>query len=75
MTQLETVRREAEGLLGVGFRWGLPLKVSADVIRRHLAANGVAQPTDLLAFTSNGRVSDSQVVDWDAPDGGEAVLQ
>jgi hypothetical protein len=70
LDRVKAARREAELTVCEGITRGMPMGVSHIVVQKTLAAKGLPIPEDILAFASNGRVSDADVTNWDAPRGG-----
>ena len=70
---VSATRREAERTVVEGVMRGMPMGVSHIVVQKLIAAKGLPVPDDVLAFASNGHVSDSDVTNWDLPKGGLTI--
>lgn len=70
LDHVKAARRDAELIVFEGIMRGMPIAVSHIVVQKTLAAKGLSIPKDVLAFASNGQVSDTDVTDWDTPRGG-----
>lgn len=69
LQDVKTARQEAEQMLAEGVHKRLPLAYVHFVISLMLARKDLPVPDDLLAWISQGRVSDKQVDDWRSPVG------
>jgi hypothetical protein len=67
---VKSMRREAELVVFEGIMRGMPMGVSRIVIQKTMIAKGLPVPEDVMAFASEGQVSDADVTDWDEPRGG-----
>lgn len=68
---VEKARINAQGIVFKCAKGGYPMWAAREGVIWYLKE--LAQlpvPDDVLAFASGGQVSDTDVVDWDAPDGG-----
>lgn len=74
LTKIDDARRTAESLVFEGISRGMPMLVSRYAVRAMMESRGLPVPGDVLAFASEGQVSDVQVVDWDDPEGGLAIF-
>lgn len=74
LSSIHDMRREAESLVFEGMARGMPMGVSRIVVTMTMQGKGLPVPDDILAFASEGQVSDKQVVDWDDPQGGLDII-
>ena len=63
-SRIEAARLEGLQLLAEGREQGFPLALSHFTVQIMLRKRGIIVPDDILAFLSEGKVSDSQVTDW-----------
>jgi len=64
----ELARRYAESLFAEGEQRGYPLAMSHLAVQLMMKKAGLPVPRDVLAFASNGIVSDADVKDWNQPE-------
>lgn len=70
LDDMEATRREAEQLFAEGVARRFPLAMSRIAVELLLSKRGMPVPTDVLRWVSGGRVSDTEVRDWDSVTGG-----
>ena len=68
---VDQARINAQGIVFKCAKGGYPMWAAREGIIWYLKElAGLPVPDDVLAFASGGQVSDKDVTDWDAPDGG-----
>lgn len=70
LAKIEACRLEGLQLLAEGRELGFPFALSHFAVKNMMRKRGIVVPDDILAFLSEGKVSDSQVRDWHSPVGG-----
>ena len=71
LEQIEAARPVGVQLLAEGRERGFPLALSHLAVQILLEKRGVVVPDDILAFLTEGKVSDRQVTDWESPVAGK----
>lgn len=74
LSKIDDARRTAESLIFEGISKGKPILVSCFAVRTMMKMRGLTIPDDVLAFASEGQLSDSEVINWDDPEGGLAIF-
>ncbi|MEC9312933.1 MAG: hypothetical protein VYA97_14295 [Pseudomonadota bacterium] len=69
LEKLEAARLRAREMLGEGISVDFPLWYTHHAISLLMKKRGFDVPEDVLAFASEGRLSDSWVRDWNDPCG------
>lgn len=64
----DQARQYAESLFAEGEQRGYPLAMSHLAVQLMMKRAGLPVPRDVLAFASNGIVSDADVTDWERPE-------
>ena len=61
LNEVEAARQEAELIIGEGVGKRFPLALSLIAVRILLEKRGLPLPEDVLAWVSNGEISDSMI--------------
>lgn len=69
LEQIEAARLVGLQLCAEGRERGFPLALSHLAVQLMLRERGIVVPDDILAFLTEGKVSDLQVVNWHSPVG------
>ncbi|MFC4667125.1 hypothetical protein ACFO5X_01045 [Seohaeicola nanhaiensis] len=76
LNAVKQARINAQGIVFESAKVGYPMWAARDGViwyLKNLARLPV--PDDILAFASEGQVSDEDVTDWDAPNGGLELVR
>ncbi|MBR9893820.1 hypothetical protein [Salipiger abyssi] len=65
--KIEAAKQTARMIFYLGVEAERPLRHSRKVTEMMLEENGLPVPDDVLAFASEGRLSDRNVRDWEKP--------
>jgi hypothetical protein len=69
LEQIEAARLLGLQLVAEGRERGFPLAMSHLAVQIMLQKRGLPVPDDIFAFLFEGKVSDRQVTNWNAPEG------
>lgn len=69
LEQIEAARLVGLQLCAEGRERGFPLALSHLAVQLMLRERGIVVPDDILAFLTEGKASDRQVMNWQSPVG------